>query len=432
MSANEAKNYLKTDAENMKRQTLRRMKMIATSCVVGALGIRVGAAFLDDAVWVGYLRAMSEAAVVGGLADWFAVTALFRHPLGWKIPHTRIIPENKDRISRSIASFVSTHFLSKDVLQEQCAKLQPCMAIARLVNDNVHGVASSIVAFVPRFLDLLDHEKVDEMLRKNIAEKLGTVELAPLAGKVIDFFTQGSRSQVLINELLDALSDGLTANQDVIIEMVRRELPLPDQFAGLPLLATMKNALADKIGHAAMQRLLATVEEVRGDEYHVMRGRLLDRIAAMAERLREDAELQQKMAKWRDEWIAHPQTERQLGDFLTTVKLELKREVIASQAALHQVIVEILQSASQRFMADPVLCERGDEMLRPMIIKVVADSAPALENIIRETVQRWDGEELADKIELEVGRDLQFVRLNGTLVGALLGVLLHGLLSLVP
>ncbi len=406
------------------------MKRIATACVVAAFGIRVGAQFLGDAAWVGYLKALSEAAVVGGLADWFAVTALFRHPLGWKIPHTRIIPNNQNRISRSLATFVSTHFLSKAVLEQQCEKLQPSLAIAGMVSKHREQIASSIIGILPRFLDLLDHEIIDSLLRKSIIEKLGRVELAPLAGNLLDSLTQGHRSQAWVNELLDALSEGLAENQDVIIEMVRKELPVPEQFAGLPLLGLMKNAVAEKIGEAAVQRLLATVEEIRRDETHHMRARLQERIGLIATRLREDESWQAKMATWRDEWLASPDTERRMADFLTSMKQMLKREVLESHTRLHEVITDVLHHASQRFIHDPELCQRGDAVIRPMLINVVSASAPALETIIRETVQRWDGEELSDKIELEVGRDLQFVRLNGTLVGAILGVLLHALLSL--
>lgn len=406
------------------------MKRIATSCVVAAFGIRVGAQFLGDAAWVGYLKAMSEAAVVGGLADWFAVTALFRHPLGWKIPHTRIIPNNQNRISRSLATFVSTHFLSKDVLAQQCEKLQPSLAIARMVDSHSASIATSIVGVLPRILDLLDHEKIDTLLRKSILEKLGRMELAPLAGNLLDSLTQGNRSQAWVNELLSALSEGIAENQDVIIEMVRRELPVPEQFAGLPLLGLMKNAVAGKIGEAAVQRLLATVEEIRNDESHRMRARLQERIASIATRLREDETWQTKIDTWRDEWLASQDTKRRLDDFSTNMKQMLKREVLESKERLHQVIADVLQHASQRFINDEELCQRADVMIRPMLINVVSASAPALETIIRETVQRWDGEELSDKIELEVGRDLQFVRLNGTLVGAILGIVLHGLLSL--
>ncbi|MFT3991951.1 MAG: DUF445 domain-containing protein [Luteolibacter sp.] len=413
-----------------KRKALRRMQRIATACVGVALVTRIGASFLGDAAWVGYLKAFSEAAVVGGLADWFAVVALFRHPFGLPIPHTRILPNGKERLAGSLADFVTGNFLSRESVESELSKMDVGGTIADFLNTHAEKIADRSVEYVPRLLDALDDESVSRFLEEKISARMREMDVAPIAGRALEALTSGGKGGRVASDLLGVVRGALEENKDLFAELVRKQLPLPDSIGvpGIPIgvpLGPVKDKLAGMIGEAAVKRLLNVVSEVEGDEDHEIRQRVGSGLERLVSGLKEDPAMKEKVAGWRDELLEN----ENVSEYVSIVWRELKdmlcHDLADPQGGIRKHLAHALRSFGERIREDDDFRETLNNGLCPFLADAIHGAAPACGRVIRETVNRWDGEELAGKLELEVGRDLQFVRLNGTLVGGLLGAALH-------
>jgi uncharacterized membrane-anchored protein YjiN (DUF445 family) len=289
-------NHLAHHDDSDKAVSLCRMQRLATGCVAGALAIRIGAAFLPDSTWVEYLRAFSEAAVVGGLADWFAVTALFRHPLGLPIPHTRILPRSKKRIGGSLSDFVVTNFLSREVVERELLKIDLSAKGADFLESKADSIAARATEYLPRLLLALNDVEISRFLQTQFTDRLHKVSVAPLAGRLIELLTSGDKHERIVDDLLKVAETGLSENRDVFTELIRKEIPIPDSLGvpGIPIalpLGAVKDKLAAKIAEEAMKRILRTIGEVRGEPDNEIRKRIRERIARFVVDLKESPEI---------------------------------------------------------------------------------------------------------------------------------------------
>ncbi len=418
-----------------KANSLRRMQRIATGCVAAAFTVRVGAGFLPDLVWVGFLRAFSEAAVVGGLADWFAVTALFRHPLGLPIPHTRILPRSKDRIATSLATFVVGNFLSRDVLDRELNKIDISTKGAEFLESKSDAIAARATEYLPRLLHALDDADVSRFLESQFTDRLRKIPVAPMVGRLIELLTSGDKHERIVNDLLKLASDGLGDNRDVLTGLIRKEIPVPDSFSlpGLPMalpLKAVKDKLAGMIAEEAMKRILRTIGEIRDNPAHEIRLRIRERIAKLAVELTESPGMISRGEEIKVEFLANPNVTAYAARVWTEIKTALLEDAALENSQIRAHLAGALRRAAAQVKSDGLVREKFNTALRAAALDILSGNAPQFARVIEETVARWDGEELARKLELEVGRDLQFVRLNGTLVGGLLGVVLHLLMKM--
>ncbi len=410
------------------------MQRVATGCVAAALGLRLGAGFLEDAAWVGYLKAFSEASVVGGLADWFAVTALFRHPLGLKIPHTRILPKSKDRLGASLADFVTGNFLNRESVDRELARIDVAGHIGSFLAEHTESLSERAAEFVPRLFDALDDDGISRFLSGKIGGKLRETDFSPLAGRALETLTSGGKGSRVAGDLLRAAAAALQENQDVIVKFVRQKLPLPDHVEvlgiSLPLpLEGVKGKLAQKIGEEIVKHLLRWVVEVEQDENHEIRLRIGGRLERVVRDLKSDPEMKVRVAHWRDELLANENVSDYVSDVWREAKAALLEDLADPQGGVRRQMEHALRGFGVRLRGDDPLRSQLNARLRPFLADAVCASASTCGRVMRETVHLWDAGEMADKLELEVGRDLQFVRLNGTLVGGLLGLLLHAMMS---
>ncbi len=417
-----------------KAKALKKMQRLATAAVAVAFVLLIATLFLPNAVWVHYLRAFAEAAVVGGMADWFAVTALFRHPLGLPIPHTRILPQGKDRIATSLSNFVVTNFLSREVVERELHKIDLSAKGAEYIESKADAIAIRATEFLPRLLQALDDEDISRFFEAQFTDRLRHISVAPIAGKLIELLTSGDKHEQIVNDLLALGEGGLSDNRDVLTSMIRKEIPIPDSLSmpGLPIslpLGTVKDKLAGMIAEEAVKRILRTIAEVRENPTHEIRSRIRERIARLAVDLKESPEMQARGEEIKNEFLANPNVSSYAARIWTEVKRAIEDDVIRPDSQIRLQIANGLRRAAGQVQSDELIREKFNHVLRSAALEIISDNSQQFARIIEETVARWDGEELANKLELEVGRDLQFVRLNGTLVGGLLGIVLHAIVS---
>lgn len=421
---------------NEKSSDLRKMQRIATAAVAVAFMVLIGTLFMPDAGWVQYLRAFSEAAVIGGLSDWFAVTALFRHPLGLPIPHTRILPRGKNRIARSLSHFVVSNFLSREVVERELAKMDLSATGAEWIEAKSEDLASWATKYLPSVLLALDDEDITRFLETQFTDRLRNIPIAPVAGKLIELLTSGDKHERIVDDLLALGGESMDENRDMLINLIRKEIPMPDSFAipGIPIalpIGSMKDKLAGLIAEEGVKRILRTIAEVRGNPSHEIRTRIQERISRLAADLKESPEMQTRGEEIKLEFLANSNVASYASHIWAEIKTVIEEDTASADSQIRKQIANGLRRAAAQIRADEAIREKFNTGIRVTALHIICDNTPQVSRIIEETVARWDGAELAYKLELEVGRDLQFVRLNGTLVGGLLGVVLHFVTSLI-
>jgi uncharacterized membrane-anchored protein YjiN (DUF445 family) len=404
-----------TDAD--RAAGLRRMKVVATSLLVAAAVVYVIARTDDSgATWVGYVRAAAEAAMVGALADWFAVSALFRHPLGIPIPHTAIIPRRKDQIGRSLGEFVEGNFLTHDVLNERLADA----AVGRRLGtwlaqpDNARRAADGLADALRGTLEVLDDAEVQAGLERVIEAQVRAAPAAPMFGRAIDLAMEGGHHQRLLDAVLVGLAGFLEDNRVTFRERLETESPwwIPE---------SIDNRIFEKI-YSAVHSFIG---DVGADPDHQVRHTIDVRLSAFATRLRHDPDLLAKGEELKDELLAHPD----VREWLASLWGEAKRAMITAAGDEHSELrtrmTSSLRGLGERLSIDEDLQHKVDDWLMRSVGYVIDHYRSEVSDVIASTVERWDADTTSRKMELQVGRDLQFIRINGTIVGGLAGVVIH-------
>ena len=393
------------------------MKSFATGLLVLATAVFVVTRSLEDGrPWVGYVRAFAEAAMVGALADWFAVTALFRHPLGLPIPHTAIIPNRKDQIGRSLGEFVQGEFLSRHVLVERLAGLGVSRRLGTWLTEpgNAHRAGDGVADALRGALEVLDDRNVQGALDHLVERRIRETEVAPLVARAIDVAVEGGHQQQILDSVLVSLRNFLDDNRTVLREKLARESPwwVPDP-------------IDDRIFTKIFTGVQSFLREVADDSDHEVRHLLDARVVAFAERLRTDPALVARGEEWKEEVLANPDVRA----WLASLWSEIKRTLIEASSDPHSELRVRLDAGLQRFgerlRTEPELQAKIDEWVERAVAHLAETYRREVAELISSTVERWDAEATSRKLELQVGRDLQFIRINGTLVGGLAGLVIH-------
>ncbi|MEM5435968.1 DUF445 domain-containing protein [Paraburkholderia diazotrophica] len=399
---------------------LRHMKLAATGLLVAMVALFAGARLLEHLhPLLGYVRAFAEAGIAGGLADWFAITALFRRPLGLPLPHTAIIPRKKRRIAQNLGQFFERNFLSPEVVAVKLADVDLARPFLQWIAQpqQVDQIADYLTAVVPNEIDALDVHRLDRMALNAISERVRELDLSPIATGVLARLTQGIDYDTIIVAALDELGLLVDDNRDVIRGRVRNE-------TGWIL---QRMSVDAKVTDAVIKVLDDALDEVRNTRDHPWRRRL----SMLAhEQLLALGESPMYLAKWnalRDEALQSEAFCQRIGcvrcDLLGRLRADMQSPDSFVGARLHAAVEQSVQDASK----DERLRERLTACARDAILDVIPALRHELGLLIADTVSRWDTATVTWKIELEVGRDLQFVRINGTLIGGLVGLLLHAI-----
>ena len=399
---------------------LVRMRVIAT-----ALLIAMAAVFLISRALVpthpgwGFVQAFSEAAMVGGLADWFAVTALFRHPLGLPIPHTAIVPRNKDRIGDQLAQFLRDNFLIPRVVARRMRRLDVAGAVAHWLTDPPEGAggrfrlgASKLVA---QMLEALDPQRLGGMVKGAVANRLRETHLAPVAGQLLVAAMREERHKPLLEAAIRWAAGALATNDHLIRQMIHDRAGSILRWTGLD--ETVANKL---IG--GLDQLLV---DMAADPEHPLRLKAEEGLDRFAWDLRHDPETQAKVEDFKNQIIDNPAMQAWLDGLWEQARGLLLGIARDPEAAMRGRLGDVLRQLGETLLQDRRLATTINRFVRRAAVGAAADYGDAIVRLVSETVHSWDARTITRRLEHAVGRDLQYIRVNGTLVGGLVGLAIH-------
>ncbi|WP_250890399.1 DUF445 domain-containing protein [Sphingobium nicotianae] len=397
----------------------RRMRIVATGLLVVMAALYIAARSFEPVhPAIGFVRAFAEAAMVGGLADWFAVTALFRHPLGLPIPHTAIIPRNKDRIGDTLAAFLRDNFLTPAVIARRMARLDVAGAAGRLLaapaagDDRLRRGASRLLA---DSIDALGDERLGGMIKTALTQRIGQLKLAPLLGQSLSAAMKDGRHQPVMDAFIRWAARTLEANSALIHQMVHEKSGSLMRWTGLD------ETLATKI----IEGLDNLLQEAADDPAHSLRVKVEEGLMTLAFDLQHDPDMQARVDRIRDEMIANPAMQRWLDGLWQAAREGLLKAARDPQAVLAGKLGDITRQIGETLRDDPALKHVVNRFARRIAAGTAARYGHGIVTLVSETVRGWDAQTITDRLENAVGRDLQYIRINGTLVGGLVGVALH-------
>ena len=400
------------------------MRLVATGCLLLAvLSYALSTYFGRLHPSMGYVAAFSEAAVVGAIADWFAVVALFRHPLNLKfIPHTAILPANKARIARGLSEFILKNFLSAEAIVAKIAEVGPANKLREwlLRPENAEKISALAARFLSWGMSIFDDERVRKFVHGTVIAKLNEIDAAAV-GRVLDVLTEGGRHHEVLDEVLRLVDEAMARQEtrEFIARAVAAESPLVDAVRRMGW--QLDETIARKIVNGAAR----TIEEVRKDPDHALRRRFDEFIAGYIDRLKRDDVTRQKVREIRDEMLRNPALERYLDGLWREFRAWLAGDLANRDSQVHEAILELVRTIGRRLDADPAIQRWIDEQILKALPALVEDNKAKIGAFIEERINEWHADRFAAEMEREIGRDLQFIRINGTLVGGLVGLLIY-------
>lgn len=414
---------------DIRRAVLNRNKAIATGLMIGAAALFVVARLQKSQGMWEWVAAFAEAAMVGALADWFAVVALFRHPLGVPIPHTAIIKNKKEAIAGNLAEFVRDKFLASDTLIAKLRAYNPAGHLADYLmsRDNAAALARGMTRLGADSLDFLNDERVQEFLRAALNNRLDSFDVATSAGTILDGLRNGNRHQAVLDDLLQRCAGWLASEEaqaklaKAIEELAATEYPLLMAF--IP----NKDQFAKGAGEKIVKRITAYIQEVNANPLHEVRYRFDAVVTEFSARLKSDPELRGKVAALKRDLINN----RAVSDYALSIGTDLKvwlhDDLHRPESKVQENITAALTALGATLSHNQGLKDSLNDYLEKLLLHYGDALRSAVVGHISGTMQQWQSEEYVTEIELSIGSDLQFIRMNGTLVGGLIGLLLHAL-----
>ena len=398
---------------------LRKMRVVATGLLLSMAALfLIARTFQPLHPALGFVRAFAEAAMVGGLADWFAVTALFRHPLGLPIPHTAIVPRNKDRIGDTLANFLRTNFLIPRVVARRMNRVDVAGAAGRWLaqppqeSGRIRRGASRLFA---EMLTAFDPQRLGGMVKAGIGSRLRATEVAPILGQLLKATIAEGRHLPLMDSGLRWAAGALEANEPILRAMVHERAGAILRWTGLD------ETLADKL----IDGLYKLLNDVAEDREHPLRQKIEEGLDRLAWDLQYDPDTRARVEAMKAELIANPAMQRWLDGLWEQAREALLRLARDPEAVTAGRLGDALRQLGQTLQADPRLAATINRFVRRAAVGVAADYGDGIVRLVSETVRGWDADTITTRLENAVGRDLQYIRINGTLVGGSVGLVLH-------
>ena len=406
-----------TDEE--KKIQLRNYKMFATGLFALMAVIFVVMTILEKknpAHWIGYIRAFSEAAMVGALADWFAVTALFHYPLGIRIPHTNLIENSKERIGDNLGNFVVENFLSPQNIRPYIQKLK----ISSFVGDwlskerNQENLMKELSNIVLDILNKLDDTEVVNFIGKKAKEMTDDVKINEIIGNGLDYVLDKNDHQRFITNLSKQIKEYVLNNQKMVKERVKSE-----SFFLIPKF--VDDGIAEKI----TKGLSNYFEEVELDENHSLRAEITQKLYEFSKEIKTEEKWVEEFRTIKNDFLKEEKIQQYSTDIWNSIKKSLSKELEEEQSALKNYLRKNLAELSENLKTDEKFQNKIDNWVRVTAYKYILKNTHQFGALISSTVGNWEGKELSEKLELEVGKDLQFIRVNGTIVGGFVGLIIY-------
>lgn len=400
----------------------RAMRRTATGMLVLMAAIFIASGrWLDVHPAWGYAHAFAEAAMVGGLADWFAVTALFRRPLGLPIPHTAIIPANKDRIADTMAGFLRENFLTPQVVARRMGAMNLAAAVGGYLADPRAARDSRVRAgageLAVEVLESLDPDRLGTQVRSGLAAQIEKLEVSPLLGSMLDAMIEDGRHKVVIDKIIRWAGLVLEDNEQMVRDMVHNRANAVLRFTGLD----------ERVANSVLDGLYKLLAEVLVDPEHPLRNKIEEGLQELARGLREDPEMQARVERMKVELVNNPAIADWWQSVWERIRARLINSIRESGGAGDGYLGETLAELGGALRDDIRLQQQVNRFARRTAVGVATRYGDQIVQLVSETVRRWDATTLTGRVENAVGRDLQFIRINGTLVGGLVGLTLHAL-----
>jgi uncharacterized membrane-anchored protein YjiN (DUF445 family) len=399
---------------------LRKMRRIATALLGLMAMLFVVGIHLERSVhphW-GFLVAFAEAGMVGGLADWFAVTALFRHPLGIPIPHTAIIPTNKERLGRTLASFLRSNFLRTGIVARKVRTMDVAGAMGRFLAQPSGGEgrmrmgASRLMGDV---ISALDEERLGGIAKTAVRTQLEKLDVAPLLGQLLGAMIKERRHLPLMDSMIGWASKTLEANEPMIRQMVEERAGTIMRWTGLD----------DRLANAIVTGLEKMLGEMAADPDHPLRAKGEEGLEKLVRDLKKDADLQAKVNGWKAELLANPAMNKWIEGLWDQGRKALLKAARNPDAALAGSFGDALTKLGATLQEDAALKRQINRFARRAIVGTTENYGDNIVSLVSDTIGGWNASTITDRVENAVGSDLQFIRINGTLVGGLAGLVIH-------
>ncbi|PRY43225.1 uncharacterized membrane-anchored protein YjiN (DUF445 family) [Geodermatophilus tzadiensis] len=397
---------------------LRRMKRLATGLFLLAAAVFLACVLVgeDAGAWVGYVRATAEASMVGALADWFAVTALFRHPLRIPIPHTAIIPRKKDQIGASLGTFVQENFLTRGVVEDKLATVDVPGRLGGFLAapGRAERLAADAAVALTGVTDLLRDDDVQDAVAGLVDRKLHETPAAPVLARVLELVVDGDRHQEVLSAALRYLARFLEDNRVVFRAQLGDASP-----------AWVPDWVDDRVFDRVFAGVQSFLDEVGADRHHELRRVYDARLRVYVHALRTDPDTAARVEAFKKELLEHPAVRTWSSSLWTNAKTAFLAAAADPDSELRARVAGLVRDAARLLQTDPRVRERVQRQSVRVAGYLVDRFAGELADVVGATVARWDTEETSRRIELQVGRDLQFIRINGTVVGGLAGLVIY-------
>lgn len=401
-----------------RRRDLRRMRALATGLLGLMIAVFVASRWVlahGGPAWVGFVEAFAEAAMVGAIADWFAVTALFRHPFGLPIPHTAIIPRNKERLGTALGRFIANNFLTAETLSHKLESVD----VARHLGDwlarpgHARLVAGRVAAVVPAVFDALGDEHVRPLIRQAFVKSLRAIDLAPVAGKVLGVLVANRRHQALFDQLIELAADFLRANH----ETIRGKIAARSKW-------WWPRFVDEQLYHKIVDGIEETLMDLR-DPRHGWRDRFNVAIEDYVQRLSSGEAHRARGEAIKEEILANPVVLRYVDQVWSDVRERIRADAADPDGTLNGALERALLAIGERLSRDAEMRVTVNHWVESLAVRQLVPQRDKIGHFFAGVVHRWDTDTVVAKLELLVGRDLQYVRINGTVVGGLVGLMIH-------
>ncbi|MGL5837253.1 MAG: DUF445 domain-containing protein [Sphingorhabdus sp.] len=398
------------------------MRRIATALLALMAVLFVAGLHLERNVhsnW-GFLVAFAEAGMVGGLADWFAVTALFRHPLGIRIPHTAIIPSNKERLGRTLASFLRTNFLTTRIISKRVRNIDVAGAMGRFLATPGAGegrMRMGASRLLGDIVESLDDERLGGIAKGAIRTQLEKLDIAPLLGQLLAAMIKERRHLPVLDGIIDWAAKTLEANEHVIRSMVEERANTIMRWTGLD----------DRLADAIVSGLAKLLGEMATDPDHPLREKGEEGLERLAHQLRHDKATQAKVNNWKQELLKNPAFAKWIDGLWGQGRDALLKAARNPDAALAGSFGEALTKLGATLQDDARLKRQINRFSRRAIVGTTENYGDKIVSLVSDTIAGWNASTITDRVENAVGSDLQFIRINGTLVGGLAGIVIHAI-----
>ncbi len=403
--------------ETQRAADLQRMRNLATGLLVAMTIIFLITSFWSEAgLWIGFVHAFAEAAMIGALADWFAVTALFRHPLGLPIPHTAIVPQRKDRIAVSFGGFIERNFLDPEKIVARIRRQDVAGRVARWMRqpERSSQVADLAAESLTGLLRVVNDEEVGALIERTLNERMAAVPATPVVARLLGAVAVDERQRDVMLQLARVATDWIETNQEAIRQRIAGELP-----------AWMPRIVDQKIYERLLDGARKLLSELSEDPDHPLYEQFTQTLDRWITNLQYDPEVRKRGEELKQELLAHPMVREVAGNLWQDVKQGLLDQSTRPDSPLRQSLTRSLAHLGDLLEQDPEWRARIDTWAEDAARFIVRRYGRTAGEFVTQTVRGWETNEITRKIELQFGRDLQYIRINGTVVGGLAGLVIY-------